>query len=212
MTWEPAYVTSSSLHTHANTSTQCAACCCPFFLAGRNHQRLQDFPRETPEHWDECNSTCCVAFGLFCCSCGFVPAYLERNMVRMKFGIQGNDFSDCMVRFALPPWAARLIFYFSSRSITDLGIAGCVLLHTVYFGSDKLGAEEASKGRKGYLAATVPVCKAGNGLRASSKPENAPATSRAANERAATPSVACACPLAASNNLADSAKSSSALC
>jgi hypothetical protein len=91
-----------------------------------------------------------------------------------------------------------------------MAIAGRVFLHTVYFGSSRLRGEEASGGSKSDVAATVPVWSAANGLHATATTtaddSAAASDADAAFERSLSPGAS------ASDDVYDSAKSSSASC
>jgi hypothetical protein len=91
-----------------------------------------------------------------------------------------------------------------------MAIAGRVFLHTVYFGSSRLRGEEASGGSKSDVAATVPVWSAANGLHATATTtaddSAAASDADAAFERSLSPGAS------ASDDVWDSAKSSSASC
>jgi hypothetical protein len=96
---------------------------------------------------------------------------------------------------------------------TDRAIADRVLLHALCIVSDGFRAETTSGGSKGSVAA-VPVRSAANGLYAtittadgSATAPDAATTPDAASERGLSPGTL---PLAASNDIEDTAKSSSA--
>lgn len=96
---------------------------------------------------------------------------------------------------------------------TDRAIADRILLHALCFVSDRFRAETTSGGSKGSVAA-VPVRSAANGLYATTTTADDSAT---ASDAATTPDAASECglspgafPIAASNDIEDTAKSSSA--
>ena len=90
---------------------------------------------------------------------------------------------------------------------TDRAIADRILLHALCFVSDRFRAETTSGRSKGNIAA-VPVRSAANGLHAATTTADDSATTPdAASERGLSPG---ALPLAASDDIEDSAKSPSA--
>ena len=96
---------------------------------------------------------------------------------------------------------------------TDRAIADRILLHALCFVPDRFRAETTSGGSKGSVAA-VPVRSAANGLYATTTTADDSAT---ASDAATTPDAASECglspgafPIAASNDIEDTAKSSSA--
>ena len=90
---------------------------------------------------------------------------------------------------------------------TDRAIADRILLHALCFVSDRFRAETTSGGSKGSVAA-VPVWSAANGIHATTTTADDSATAPdAAPERGLSPG---AFPIAASNDIEDTAKSSSA--
>ncbi|KAF5876098.1 putative plac8 family protein [Botrytis fragariae] len=70
------------------------ACCCPCFVSGRNHHRIE---HGNDDDYSTCNGWCCGWYGLAAIGgFSFVLQMLDRQKMQKQHGLEGNACTGCM--------------------------------------------------------------------------------------------------------------------
>ncbi|KAA8573684.1 hypothetical protein EYC84_005260 [Monilinia fructicola] len=70
------------------------ACCCPCFVSGRNHHRIE---HGNDDDYSTCNGWCCGWYGLAAVGgFSFVLQMLDRQKMQKQHDLEGNACTGCM--------------------------------------------------------------------------------------------------------------------